>query len=227
MPISDYDRVLDEGYLIRDEMNNAEVLLGNLLGMELFPESLVQLPDEFFNKEVKAIPAGKPYGQILYSDDTTVEEKLQNIGIGHYISIYNNGVDKRIHIYDSLNMMELNEMQKKFIKNLYPDATPEHYTFHRVTQQRDGTSCGIHAIANLEIAIRGEDPSDYVLDSEEQLRLHLFHAFEVKRLTPFPATRKKKAVHQKDQGALKQEKTAELPKEMLGSTCHIENIVSS
>jgi hypothetical protein len=110
----------------------------------------------------------------------------------HWICVSGNCEENEIidiNIYDSLNTNTLNNETNSHLSNLFKTHTFKqfNYIIHNVTQQNDGSNCGLHAIANAIILCKGEN-SEQHLFIRSLMRQHLIDLIDkYDILQPFPS----------------------------------------
>jgi hypothetical protein len=199
------EEMLDNNYPLRDEVSTFNTLIMQH-GFQLrnhpiatVTENIVQFvgDEEHFNEIAQRITIGTPMIQLLYDDDDDrgfAERPFADAveAIGHYVVAYNNGTDNVVHVYDSLNRDFLSGRALKALKMLFYDRIIN-VEFHEVQQQADGSSCGVHAVANYVTLMSGGDPSSVRINSN-MMRTHMYNMLRTGNVSAFPreATREGK-----------------------------------
>lgn len=130
---------------------------------------------------------------------STSNNDLQIIGGYHskqlWCCLYFHG--KTVIIYDSMNIgnfSDMSEVEKEYIKVRYPKQVKENRViFKQVTQQPDGSTCGVDAAAYATTIALGGDPTalDYSQDAAV-MRQHMYYqVIQTRRLVQFPCTQNK------------------------------------
>ena len=108
----------------------------------------------------------------------------------HYICLYYD--TKNLHFYDSLGQTSFNNvhaLDKRYIQTRYPEQVIDNRVIeHKVTQQKDGFSCGVFSCINLITIALGFQPEDFEYDANNPnlLRNHLRNTILTKTLSLFP-----------------------------------------
>ena len=128
-----------------------------------------------------------PFVQIL---------NLDPLGRGtHWVllSNFNSPTKGTVNVYDSAHMSRVNLQVQKCMAQLIDVGTTNRMTIKWMEsdQQKNGSDCGVYAIANLVTILFNIDPLSITYDRTE-LRPHLLRCLEEGRFKPFPTKRAKR-----------------------------------
>lgn len=117
----------------------------------------------------------KEFIQVLNCDDA------------HWVCATNIGCKQNlVKVYDSWRTGDVTTDAKEAIANLLHSSNQRIYLlFPEVQQQKDGSSCGVYALAYALTLAEGKDPSSFDFPDEAGLRGHLFQCIMSKQMTPF------------------------------------------
>jgi len=117
----------------------------------------------------------KSFVQILNCDDT------------HWVCATNIGCKQNVvKVYDSWRTGDVTSDAKESIANILQTNNPRIYILlPDVQQQKDGSSCGVFALAFASTLAEGKDPSCMKYPDDAGLRKHLYQCIVTKKITPF------------------------------------------
>jgi Ulp1 family protease len=91
-----------------------------------------------------------------------------------------------VGIYDSNGSSHCSEDIKNFIRKVYKNSKKQlKIIMYKVQPQNDGSSCGLHALANATSLALGADPI-LQLFSKEEMRSHTKHCLETEIPSMYP-----------------------------------------
>jgi len=117
----------------------------------------------------------KEFIQVLNCDDA------------HWVCVTNIGCKQNVvKVYDSWRTGDVTTDAKEAIANILQSSNQRVYLlFPEVQQQRDGSSCGVFALAFTHTLAEGKDPSSLEFPGEIDLQNHLFQCIIAKKMAPF------------------------------------------
>lgn len=177
LPASSVDELMQMEYLTSDHVEKFHEILRS--GGVFDPQNVL-LMQNMYNH---IIPKLGPHIQILMTENTN--------RVGHWICTYYNG--GAIHVYDSANInrdMHITNNQLRYLQHLYPYQPFPQLIYEHVQQQDNGVDCGVFAIAYATTLALGEDPIQQVYSTTE-MRSHLRNIFETRKLSLFPAKKRR------------------------------------
>ena len=163
-------RVLVHGaWLNNDHIDKFHSLLLNSSSFRPQPSHWLQC-----SYRIQPVPYDQKHIQLLFS-------------INHWVCAYYD--TSSIYIYDSLNKNKLENSHKIYLSKLFPDYENNGIQIHfpKVQHQRNGTDCGVFAIAFATTIYFNKKPEDIHYD-QSRMRPHLAEIFKSSIITPFPIT---------------------------------------
>ncbi len=87
----------------------------------------------------------------------------------------------KIHVYDSLNKQFISEELNSQVSNMLKNHNFEliEYFCHKITDQKDVISCGLHSVANALLLCKGLKPEFHIF-KKKSMRDHLVKLIECK-----------------------------------------------
>ena len=167
-----YERDLD---LLRSNerwLNDTIINAGKMLIKEMFP-STSGLQDVILSRTLTFQPEVKQFVQVL------------NCADNHWVCSTNIGCKPNVvKIYDSMRTGDVTTSTKEDIATLLHSTGKRIYLlFPEVQQQKDGSSCGLYALAFAQTLAEGKDPSKIVYPDGATLRTHLLQSILARKLT--------------------------------------------
>lgn len=194
--ISDDEYERSQPTEIREDDNNTQILENLRANVELTDltiekfRNLINKTTGFFMQDTLyfqnlskyiAAPEDRNDIQILFS--TRLRERS-----GHWIFLHYVTEERTLYVYDSLYLCHLNRNQTQIVGILYPKR--EKTVFVEPTLiQKDGTSCGVFALAYAISFALGKHPFEINFTGRNvarKLRKHLIDIFMINTLMEFP-----------------------------------------
>ena len=166
----DLDLLCSNGQWLNDNVVNA----GQVLIKRKYP-SVCGLQDVIFSRTLAFQPETEQFVQVLNCRDS------------HWICASNIGCKPNVvKIYDSMRTGDVSTSTKEDIATLLQSTGKRIYLlFPGVQQQRDGSSCGVFALAFAQTLSEGKDPAKVVYPEEAKMRSHLLECISKKEISPF------------------------------------------
>lgn len=154
-------------------LNDSIIDLGQALIKEIFP-SIGGFQHVIHSRTLTFKPE-KEFIQVLNCDDA------------HWVCATNIGCKQNVvKVYDSWRTGDVTADAKEAIANLMQCSNRRIYLlFPEVQQQKDGSSCGVFALAFAHTLAEGKDPSSLEFPDEASLRTHLLQCITAKKMAPF------------------------------------------
>ena len=169
-----YEQDLDFLRSNRQWLNDTIINAGQVLIKEMFP-STSGLQDVVHSRMLTFQPETKQFVQVLNCRDN------------HWVCATNIGCKPNVvKIYDSMRTGDVSTSTKEDIATLLHSAEKRIYLlFPEVQQQRDGSSCGLYALAYAQTLAEGKDPSKFEYPDGAKLRTLLLQCILARKMTCF------------------------------------------
>ena len=155
-------------------LNDTIINAGQVLIRKKFPNTS-GLQDVILSNTLSFQPETKQFIQVLNCRDS------------HWVCATNTGCKPNVvKIYDSMRTGNVSTSKKEEIATLLQSTEKRIFLlFPKVQQQRDGSSCGLFALAFAHTLAEGKDPSKVVYPDGTKLRSHLLQCILREEITTF------------------------------------------
>ena len=199
--ISNDEVIIDITASQNDNIPTQDKVVVEVAGIRLYEPDIVCLRSSCLNDSIINIgqalikdkfPTIGGFQSVIHSKTLTFKPEKEfvqvlNCNNAHWVCATNIGCKQNVvKVYDSWRTGDVTMDTKEAIANLLQSGKQRIYLLlPEVQQQRDGSSCGVFALAFAHTLAEGKDPSNLDFPDEVGLRNHLFKCIIHKKMAPF------------------------------------------
>ena len=180
---------------------NQNKIVAETAGIRLYESDITCLTSRCLNDSIidfgqalikEMCPSIGGFQPVIHSRTLTFKPEKEFIQVlncddAHWVCATNIGCKQNVvKVYDSWRTGDVTRDAKEAIANLLQSSHKRIYLlFPEVQQQRDGSSCGVFALAFAHTLAERKDPSSLEFSDEASLRAHLLKCVTAKKMAPF------------------------------------------